>query len=53
MANEKSMTHVIILAVIKAAKAVTMAVREADNPVNNASQIHITPRSGGPVLRHV
>ena len=35
---------------IEAAKAAIMAVREADNPVNNARPLHAMPRSGGPAL---
>ena len=44
------MTQMITQAEIEAAKAVLRAVREANNPVNNARNIH-TFRSVSPTLR--
>ena len=37
--------------VIGVTKTAIMAVRETDNPVNNAIPIHVMPRSGDSVLR--
>ena len=41
----------VMQAVIKAAKVAIMAIREADNLVNNAWPVHTAPRSGGPALK--
>ena len=49
MAADQGMT--VMQAVIKAAKAAMMAVREAENLVNNAIPMHTLPRSGIPALR--
>ena len=49
--TEQSITQVITQEVIEATKAAIMAVREADNPVDNARPIHTMPRSGMPVLQ--
>ena len=45
MAPEQ-MTQAIMQAVTEVAKAAIMAVREADNLVNNAKPVHAVPRSG-------
>ena len=52
MATKQSMTKKTTQASIKASRAAIMAVREADNPVNYAGQVHTMSRSNGPVLRH-
>ena len=51
MAAEGSMKQAIMQTIIEGAKAAIMAVREGDNPTNNATTIHITQRLGGPALR--
>ena len=51
MAAEQSMTHAIMQAVIEATKAAIMAIREADNLVNNARPVHTGPRSGSLALK--
>ena len=53
MAIEESMTQAIIQAVIEAAKTVTMAIIEANNPISNTRPVHATPRSGGPTQKHL
>ena len=47
----QSIFQVIMKGVIEATKAAVIAVREADNPVTNARQIHTTPKSSSPALR--
>ena len=37
-------------AVTETTKAATIAVKEADNPVNNVRLIYIIPKSGGPAM---
>ena len=51
MITEQSMPQTIMQAEIKVTKAPVIALREADNLVNNARQIHTMPRSGSTVLR--
>ena len=53
MASEQIITHVAMQAGIEAAKAAIMAVREADNPVNNARPIHRMARSISSVVRQL
>ena len=45
------MSQVITQTVVEAAKVVIMAVREADNLVNNSRSVHRAPRSGSPALK--
>ena len=51
MANEQSMTQAIIQVAIETIKAALMAVREAENIVNNTKAMHTTPELGGPTLK--
>ena len=51
MANEQSMTQVIMQGATEAIKAALMTVREADNLVTNARPIYTMPRSSGLALR--
>ena len=51
MATDHIMTQAITWAAIEAVKAAIIAVREVDNPVNNARQLHTMSRSGNPTLR--
>ena len=51
LAAEQSMTQAIMQAVIKVTKVAIMAVREAENLVNNTRPVHTVPRSGSPVLK--
>ena len=50
MAAKQSMAQAIMQAIIKATKAAIIVIWEADNPVNNARSVHITPRSGSAAL---
>ena len=51
MAVEQSMTQTIIQAAIKDTKAAIMAIKEADNTVNNARPIYTMPRLSGQPLK--
>ena len=51
MTLKQGMTQAILQATIEATKADIMAVRKANNPVNNAKSLHTVPRSWGPILK--
>ena len=46
------MIQAIAQATFETIKAAIMAVREADNPVNNASSVHVVPIPGGPAVNN-
>ena len=51
MAAEQSMTQAIMQAMIEAAKAAIMAIRETDTPINNARLVHAVPKLGNRALK--
>ena len=51
MASEQSMRQAIMKALIVAAKAIIMAVRETDTPVNTTRQAPVVIKTGGLVLK--